>query len=305
MVLAYPDLAVEEAFFINHGYLPNTVAHAIWSHPPEGDFLVEHADQIKQILKFGKRHGDIDAAALNHYLGNTNAVNAWGGTGQEGSQIMQRMHARGLLRIARRSKGARVYALPRHQPGRLSADQIITTALATLAKTYAPFTKTSLATMGRLFTHGRSELKPTLKKAMSELDLHFASTQIDGQIWYWPKDEAFERALAPQHERVQFLAPFDPLVWDRERFKQFWGWDYKFEAYKPASARQFGYYAMPVLWQGECVGWANIAAEMGDLSVSLGYASKKPGGAAFKRELEQEIDRLRMFLGTGPNAPEA
>ena len=31
-------------------------------------------------------------------------------------------------------------------------------------------------------------------------------------------------------EAVRFLAPFDPLVWDRLRFEHFWGWAYRFEA---------------------------------------------------------------------------
>ena len=36
-------------------------------------------------------------------------------------------------------------------------------------------------------------------------------------------------------ERVRILAPFDPLVRDRERFTQLWGWTYRFEAYVPAA----------------------------------------------------------------------
>jgi uncharacterized protein YcaQ len=43
--------------------------------------------------------------------------------------------------------------------------------------------------------------------------------------------------------RVRFLAPFDPLVWDRRRFEHLWGWPYRFEAYTPAARRTRGYYA--------------------------------------------------------------
>jgi hypothetical protein len=39
-------------------------------------------------------------------------------------------------------------------------------------------------------------------------------------------------------DAVRLLAPFDPVVWDRQRFEAFWGWAYRFEAYTPASKRK-------------------------------------------------------------------
>ena len=48
--------------------------------------------------------------------------------------------------------------------------------------------------------------------------------------------------------QVRFLAPFDPVVWDRARFEHLWGWAYRFEAYTPVKKRVRGYYAMPMLW---------------------------------------------------------
>ncbi len=57
--------------------------------------------------------------------------------------------------------------------------------------------------------------------------------------------------------RVRFLAPFDPVVWDRRRFEHLWGWPYRFEAYTPSAKRIRGYYAMPLLWCDRVIGWAN------------------------------------------------
>jgi uncharacterized protein YcaQ len=72
------------------------------------------------------------------------------------------------------------------------------------------------------------------------------------------------------------LAPFDPLVWDRRRFELFWGWDYRFEAYTPPSKRRFGYYALPLLWRDDVIGWANAANVAGTLRVDVGFAKSRP-----------------------------
>jgi uncharacterized protein YcaQ len=94
---------------------------------------------------------------------------------------------------------------------------------------------------------------------------------------------------------VRFLAPFDPLVWDRSRFEHFWGWQYRFEAYTPARKRVRGYYALPMLWGDEVVGWANVTGGT-DAKVDVGFVAKRPRGRDFGRELDAEVERLRRFL---------
>ena len=64
---------------------------------------------------------------------------------------------------------------------------------------------------------------------------------------------------------VRFLTPFDPIVWDRDRFERLWGWMYRFEAYTPAPKRKLGYYAMPLLRRDRVIGWANLSVEKGRL----------------------------------------
>ena len=81
-------------------------------------------------------------------------------------------------------------------------------------------------------------------------------------------------------------APFDPIVWDRRRFSLFWGWDDRFEAYTPAPKRKLGYYALPLLWRGEVIGWGNAAVADADL----------------RRALDAEVDSMAMFLGCSSQA---
>jgi uncharacterized protein YcaQ len=50
------------------------------------------------------------------------------------------------------------------------------------------------------------------------------------------------------------LSPFDPLVWDRQRLKDLFNFDYTIETYTPAHKRSFGYFTLPILHRGALVG---------------------------------------------------
>jgi uncharacterized protein YcaQ len=48
--------------------------------------------------------------------------------------------------------------------------------------------------------------------------------------------------------RAVILAPLDNLLWDRRLIKELFGFDYRWEVYKPEVERQYGYYVLPVLY---------------------------------------------------------
>jgi uncharacterized protein YcaQ len=50
------------------------------------------------------------------------------------------------------------------------------------------------------------------------------------------------------------LSPFDPVVWDRRRALELFGFDYRIECYTPASKRRYGYFTLPILHRGALVG---------------------------------------------------
>jgi uncharacterized protein YcaQ len=125
--------------------------------------------------------------------------------------------------------------------------------------------------------------------------------RVEGVDWVWPVAEnpaSARHASRAQADTVRLLAPFDPIVWDRRRFELLWGWAYRFEAYTPAARRVRGYYALPLLWRDQVIGWGNLAVKEGLLVPEMGFvAGQAPQDRAFKAALDDELDRLQAFLG--------
>jgi len=298
----YPRLAVEEDFFVNYGFLPRATHHLM--HPREAATVWPAArwQQAQAVLDFVRSKGVAHPREVDAEFAHGNARNWFGGNSKASTQLLDGMHYRGLLRIARREGGVRLYAV-REAPAdaqALAPDQAMDQLVDVVVNKYAPLPERSL---GELVSHlrgGAPQWAGLRAAALRRAKARLASATVDGMRWYWPAGERLPRSGpdAVEADRVRLLAPFDPVVWDRRRFEAFWGWAYRFEAYTPAPKRVRGYYALPLLWRGQAIGWANLALRQGVLVPELGYLSgQAPREAAYRVALDKALQDMADFLG--------
>ena len=62
-------------------------------------------------------------------------------------------------------------------------------------------------------------------------------------------------------QRLEFLAPLDPMLWDRKLVEAIWDYQYSWEIYTPAEKRKFGYYVLPMLYGERMTGRIEAAAD--------------------------------------------
>jgi len=291
----YPTLAIEEDFFINYGFLPRALHHLMHPRSTRTIWTKARSKQAHAVLEFVRERGVAHPREVDAEFAHGTTVNWFGGSSNASTNLLDDMHYRGLLRVARREGGVRLYAAREQTPApddpAAAHDALVDIVIAK----YAPL---PAATLGQLLSHlcgGVPQWREHRGAALARAKRRLAHAHVEGLDWYWPAGERL-RGGEPE-QRVRLLAPFDPVVWDRRRFELFWGWAYRFEAYTPAPKRQRGYYALPLLWRDAVLGWANIGARDGELQVQLGYVSgRPPRDGAFRRELEAELARLQTFL---------
>jgi len=299
----YARLGLEEDVFVNYGFLPRQ--HHALMHPRAARtvWTPVRSRQAQEVLAFVRERGSVHPREVDARFAHGKVTNWFGGSSNASTQLLDGMHYRGLLRVVRREGGVRIYgAREPHESYEAPVDQAQRQArmdalVDILIRKYAPLPAPVLNKVVTMLRAAAPQWADDRKDAQARARSRHVHARVEGTDWYWP---AGENPLAARHEPsrgVRLLAPFDPVVWDRLRFEAFWGWAYRFEAYTPAPKRKLGYYALPLLWDEQVIGWGNVQVVGDRLDVQLGYVKGAPRSAAFRSALEEEMSRLATFLG--------
>ena len=294
----YPSLGIEEDYFVNYGFLTREAQSHL--HPRS----LERTSQVERdapglsarVLEFVQGFGATHPKDLERHFGKLQSGNAWGGTSQATTKVLDALHYRGQLRVVRRDKGIKVFEVATHHASEpKSLLEMAAGVLHLIVGQYAPLPIKGLRQLVTFSGLGAPHLKPVFKQHLTQLVLEqFQTATLDGVTYVYPHGESLE---AETLDQVRLLAPFDPIVWDRGRFALLHGWEYRFEAYTPAAKRIRGYYALPLLWRDHAIGWANLKVSDNQLEAELGFIGTRPKGKSFKSALEAELAAMAAFLG--------
>ena len=282
----FTRLPVEEDYLYAYGFLARRVCRLL--HPRAGSKL---SALERRVLAAVRERGVVHPRDLEAELGSRRVVNAWGGISKATTRALDHLQYRGHLRVARRERGIRLYEAALAGEPAPPRDRLrgLVLAVAEVLAPVAERTLTAIAARQRRSIAGAPDHRAVIRELLAGGELE--ARPVDGARYLVPT-AAPARADGEVARQVRFLAPFDPLVWDRSRFEHLFAWAYRFEAYTPVAKRVRGYYAMPMLWCDRMVGWANASPSEGRLQVDVGYAAGRPRERDFGRELDAEIARL-------------
>lgn len=290
----YPSLGLEEDYTFAYGFLPTKNRDLL--HPKSNYNPSTFENKvIAAVKKIGPAHPN----QLEEHCGSEKVRNAWGGNSKATKQALENAHHHGHLRVARRDKGIRVYEAISKIDQHLSPEERFAKLTLLTSNLFGPTCTRFLLSEVR-YKHLLATPAQRAKALRNLVETKQLESRCIDSIEY-----IFSKTKETKHtanDSVKILAPFDPIVRDRDRFEHLWGWTYRFEAYTPAAKRVRGYYALPILWQDDIIGWANAKVVGSNLNVEIGYERKPKNPRAFKSALKQELSDLAIFLHLDPDA---
>jgi uncharacterized protein YcaQ len=233
----------------------------------------------EQALAYIREHGPVSSATLPiggkvfwhssmHWSGN------WSGQSPAARSVLEQLYTDGVLVIHHKSGSRKFYDLAdRHlSPAFLSAANPCPDEASFLQWRIRRrigaigllWNRPSDAWLGIGMTSGQREQAFTaLEQAGSILPVRVTGIRcpLYMQSGDQPLLEAVMAGTADCRPRLEFLAPLDPMLWDRKLIEALWDYQYSWEIYTPAEKREYGYYVLPTLWGERFAGRIEAAAD--------------------------------------------
>jgi len=226
-----------------------------------GAWMRERAGEVAALLAHIRSNGPVRSSDFERSDGKSGGWWEW----KPEKRSLEVLFTAGQLMIARRHNFQRVYDLAERVLPGWSDERL--PALADVRRTFALRTVKALglAKAAWIPDYHRTRRPHVDPEALADegLLLRASVEGWDEPLYIHPDHAGLARQaaaglLAPTLTTI--LSPFDPVVWDRRRALELFGFDYRLECYTPAAKRRHGYFTLPLLRRGALVGRVDAKA---------------------------------------------
>jgi uncharacterized protein YcaQ len=289
----------------------------------EGEIFAEHGGHVEELLERIRRDGPTSTADLDR----SEAIAwYWGPTGKSRA-VLEALAEAGILGIARRDGNRRSYDLAeRLFPAGLLAERVppreqLLHRLLSRYRAHGLLGATGQAEiflgLGSGSVLGDGTPRPTRAALLAELVERgeVVPVAVEGErrrhqvvtdelplLAQAEREVAEARGPGGEPPGVTFLAPLDPLAWDRALLRTLFDFDYIWEVYVPAAKRRWGYYVLPLLFGDRLVGRIEPRVDRGARAVRILRTWWEPGfdplaEEGFAAALGDALHAYRAFHG--------
>ena len=222
-------------------------------------FFSKYRNETRHILKALEK-GPVSSRDIAVDMGRMKT--GWGHNATVANMILARLWISGRAIVCNRDGAVRTYSLPEHvlpksllpaEPPAVGEDLVEMTRIIVNA---ARLVTVSGSTEQWYHVGKTNDVRQILERLEKEGEIF--EVQLDGsnEKFYAPSEDfsAWENPRGDEGDYVRFLAPLDPLLWSRRVFARVYGRAYGWEIYKKPKDRTYGYYCLPVMFNGEYVG---------------------------------------------------
>ncbi len=273
--------------------------------------LAEQGDVARAILKRLKTDAPLSTSAFSEH---GHAVDWWWAPTRASRAVMEALFVTGRIGIARRDGNRRYYDLiERLVPPELltlkeSEEEAMTHRLLSRYRATG-MTMPSGGTQSEvMYSAGNTAERVGRTDRLVE-DGTLLPVDVDGlkatRYILASEEPILEATKEPDSitPSVSFLAPLDPLTWDRKGLlRGLFGFDYLWEVYVPEAKRRWGYYVLPMLYGDRFVGRIEPRLDRKSRTLNIVGIWFEPGFAPMEDPrfidfLRDAVEAYRDFVG--------
>jgi uncharacterized protein len=223
----------------------------------EGGILREQAAVAEAILARITAEGPLSTAAFSDH---SHAVDWWWAPTRAARAVLEALFVSGRLGIARREGNRRYYdlierlvpaeLLARREPEEAAMRHRLLSRYRAAGLTMPNAQAEVMYGAGTAADRRRQTAELVDAGALLAVDVE----GLRGTRYIVSAELPLLESAEPLPTEISFIAPLDPLLWDRRQLRDLWGFEYLWEVYVPEARRRWGYYVLPILFGDRFVG---------------------------------------------------